>query len=128
MSFIVELHGPLFNGEAERAAEEAAREIEKRTATTGVLMLRAFMNTVFRKQTPRYRLLQEAVPTYPGWKIWDQQKVVYGWWLEGISRRNKTTRFKGYRSYRITTQRLRPVAREIGKRVVQQYLPRMGGK
>ncbi len=127
MTFIVESHGPLFTGEAERAADEAASEIEKRTATTGVLMLRAFMNSVFKKQTPRYRLLQEAKPTYPGWKIWDQQKVVYDWWLEGISKRNRTTRFKGYRSYRITTQRLRPVAREIGQRMVQFFLPRMGG-
>lgn len=127
MTFIVELHGPLFTGEAERAAKEAAEEIERTTAILGASMLRSFMNSVFKRQTPRYRLLQEAVPTYPGWKIWDQRKVVYDWWLEGISKRNRTSRFKGYRSYRITTQRLRVRAREITQNVVTRFLPRMGG-
>jgi len=34
----------------------------------------------------------------------DDSKVVYGPWLEGTGSRNETTRFKGYSSFRRTTQ------------------------
>ena len=33
-------------------------------------------------------------------------QVVYGPWLEGVSSRNETTRFKGYHSFRIVAQQL----------------------
>jgi hypothetical protein len=43
--------------------------------------------------------------------------VIYGPWLEGISERNKTTRFKGYSSFRRAAQ----FAEEKSERVFQKY-------
>lgn len=63
------------------------------------------LNKVLRKQTPYYRLQVNAQPDGPNWKITDGG-VVYGPWLEGVGRRNQTTRFKGYRTFRIIRQRL----------------------
>jgi hypothetical protein len=63
------------------------------------------LNSVLRKQTPYYRLQVAARKTPPGWVITDGG-VVYGPWLEGVSRRNQTTRFKGYRTFRTIAQRM----------------------
>jgi hypothetical protein len=41
----------------------------------------------------------------------DDSQIIYGPWLEGISSRNQTTRFKGYASFRWATG-------QIGKRAV----------
>lgn len=47
--------------------------------------------------------------------------VVYGSWLEGTSRRNQTTRFKGYASFRRARQKLEravePTVRKALKRI-----------
>lgn len=122
----VEARGPLFDGRAEKAAADAAMDIEKSVATLGASMIRSVMDRTFRRQTPYYRLKNVATPTYPGWKIHDQ-KVIYGYWLEGISRKNKTSRFKGYAIYRRTVGKIRAMAKVKAQEIVVRYLGRMGG-
>lgn len=55
--------------------------------------------------------------------IIDDGNVVYGPWLEGISSRNQTTRFKGYASFRRTSEaiqkRAKPVLRSHVDRLVR---------
>lgn len=63
------------------------------------------LNQVLRRQTPYYRLQVATRSTPPGWTITDGG-VVYGPWLEGVSRRNQTTRFRGYRTFRTIAQRM----------------------
>jgi len=48
--------------------------------------------------------------------------VVYGPWLEGTSRRNNTTRFKGYRSFRNTKSWL---DRTQTPKILQKHMARM---
>jgi hypothetical protein len=48
--------------------------------------------------------------------------VVYGPWLEGTSRRNNTTRFKGYRSFRNTKSWL---DRTQTPKILQKHMSRM---
>lgn len=64
------------------------------------------LNSVLRKQTPYYRLQVAARSTPPNWVITDGG-VVYGPWLEGVSRRNQTSRFRGYRTFRTIAERMR---------------------
>lgn len=40
-----------------------------------------------------------------GRTVWDS-RVVYGGWLDGVDSRNKTTRFKGYRTFRLVKQQI----------------------
>lgn len=47
-------------------------------------------------------------------------KVVYGPWLEGTSRRNETTRFKGYAMFRNAVQGLQ----EIAPRLLNKHIRR----
>ena len=54
--------------------------------------------------------------------------VVYGAWLEGTSRRNKSTRFKGYKIWRLTRQKMRKLGTEIAQAIWDGiYAGRMNG-
>lgn len=53
--------------------------------------------------------------------------VVYGPWLEGVGSRNATSRFKGYRTWRLTRQTIASKAPIIAIRVLKRYMPRWGG-
>jgi hypothetical protein len=53
--------------------------------------------------------------------------VVYGPWLEGTSERNRSTRFKGYRLWRKTAQRLQDDAPKIAEAKLPDLANRLGG-
>lgn len=48
--------------------------------------------------------------------------VVYGPWLEGTARRNRTTRFKGYASLRRARQDVDKRAERIAQKVIASHL------
>lgn len=125
MPTVVITTGPLFDGRAEKAARDAAQEIEKSVATIGASMVRTNLNAVLRKQTPYYRLQVEAQPDPPGWRV-DDGGVIYSAWLEGVGSRNRTTRFKGYFTFRRTTQQLAARATTIAEGVLRRFIGRMG--
>lgn len=52
--------------------------------------------------------------------------LVYGAWLEGVSRRNRETRFKGYFMWRKTTQRLQNEIVQIAEDVLRRYIRKLG--
>jgi len=51
--------------------------------------------------------------------------VVYGPWLEGESERNKTTRFRGYHTFRIITKSLKEESGRIAENMIPPYLAAM---
>jgi hypothetical protein len=53
--------------------------------------------------------------------------VVYGPWLEGTGSRNKTTRFKGYKSFRRTKQYLLKNMQKLLKPVISAMYRDLGG-
>lgn len=115
--------GPLFNGRLEWQIAQAANDAEKQVATLGASMVRSRLNVVLKTQTPIYRFKVIAEPTPPGWTIHDQG-MIYGPWLEGTGSRNATTRFKGYRTFRIITSELNRRATAIGSAVVAKWIGR----
>jgi hypothetical protein len=124
MSVDIDKRGPLFDGRAERAVNDAANDIEKRIALLGASMIRSELARVLRKETPYYRFRNIAEPSLSGWKIHDQG-VIYGPWLEGTGSRNRTTRFKGYGTYRRITPMIDARAKTIGEEVMVRYMGRM---
>jgi len=105
----------------EAAIANAANDAEKQVATLGASMVRSRLNVVLRKQTPIYRFKVRSEPEAPGWIIHDQ-RMVYGPWLEGTGSRNLTTRFKGYRTFRLMTIELNKRAKVIAEGVVARWL------
>lgn len=125
MGVTVTESGPIFDGRAEKAMDDASDEWERNLATIGASMVRAELNAVLRVQTPYYRLRIEARANPPGWKITDQG-VIYGHWLEGDGSRNSpVTRFPGYSTFRRMTQAINARAVSVGQQVVARYLGRM---
>lgn len=116
----VQTSGPLFDGRADIALRHACEDAERTIAILGASMARQQLNRVLRKQTPYYRLQVEAQPEEPGWKVWDQD-VIYGPWLEGTGSRNRTTRFKGYFTFRLIAQKMNAMAAQICGRVIASY-------
>ena len=51
----------------------------------------------------------------------DDSRVIYGNWLEGTGSRNSSTRFKGYASFRKTTD-------DLNRTEVKKILKRLGAK
>ena len=54
--------------------------------------------------------------------------LVYGPWIEGTSSRNKTTRFKGYRIFRTTSQWLQKQVKKVLKSHMDKAMRRLGGR
>ena len=58
----------------------------------------------------------------------DDGGVIYGPWLEGTSDRNKTTRFKGYGTFRQVGQELEKKSDDILNKHIKRTVKRLSGK
>lgn len=104
--------GPIFDGRAKVMTDRAVRDMEHHLGSVGADYVRAELERVLRKETPYYRL-QVTSTEYPGRTVVNDGGVVYGPWLEGTGSRNRTTRFKGYSTFRRMTQKLNAEAPRI---------------
>ena len=128
-STIVVVRGPLWDGEADGAVTRWLEETRKKVADEGVLMLKAFpMDKTgrargnFEERVHRVTLGEtEAIPGPV------ESGVVFTPWLEGTSRRNDTTRFKGYHLFRKTRMKLASNWRRDAQALLERYIGEMGG-
>jgi len=107
MAFVdVTVSGPLFDPERVRAvmssfendaAEEIASAVKDRVS-------RDFANR-FKESHGKY-LRDVTISRAPRGRKVDDDKSDYGDWLEGLSRRNKSTQFRGYGSWKATAKSL----------------------
>jgi hypothetical protein len=116
--------GPVFDGRAAAAVDDFLTDAEDTLADAGVNRIRQRLGTVLRNPTGYYasRIVTERAGED---RAVTDSRVVYGPWLEGTSSRNQATRFKGYRTFRLTTQQLQAEAHDIAQRVLPRYLERM---
>lgn len=122
--------GPLLEGRATHVIEAWQRETVRELADEGVTELRGFvMNKTgrsrgnFRSSVRSYQ--EGAFARIPGPMI---EGYTWAPWLEGNSRRNQSTRFKGYRLFRITAARLNRRAKGVGEAVLSRLIGELGGK
>ena len=79
------------------------------------------LKQVIRKPTPYYWtqiVVNRAVIS----RTVSDSNVVYGGWLEGVSRRNRTTRFKGYHTFRLIKQQLNSDKAKIAQPAIEQFI------
>lgn len=122
--------GPLASGEAAQAAEDWAKNTSQALADRGVELLKAFpMNKTGRArggfagalQTQRVSSTQVRIP---GPMV---RGVTWAPWLEGTSKRNNSTPFKGYHLFRKTRLQLSKETGQIAQQELDKVLPQMGG-
>ena len=117
--------GPVFNGRApgalNRAIDGAIAELVQLGEQRLDMLLRPRPAGVYlsvseakkgQASTGHYRRSIHAVASHRHGLITDGG-VVYGPWLEGVSSRNATTRFKGYASFRRVGQSLEKDAQKV---------------
>jgi len=129
IAFDVTVRGPLADGTADRALQEWARITAKAIADEGADALRRFPMDRTGRATGGFQANihvrqrgDDAV--IPGPMI---RGVTWAPWLEGTSRRNKSTRFRGYRVFRKTRVQMQQWAPEIAQRELAKIMPQLGG-
>jgi hypothetical protein len=84
------------------------------------------LQRVIRNPTPYYWtriVVNRAVQA----RTVSDSRVVYGGWLEGVSRRNRTTRFKGYHTFRLIKQQINKEKARIARPAVNQFIKELRG-
>jgi hypothetical protein len=104
--------GPFFDYRAEVIMVRGGQRIMRTVAQEADRRVEILHKAFFRVPTPYYWTQVHAKPRADYWVVTDDH-VVYGHWLEGTGSRNRTTRFKGYRAFRLTAQSIRSDLRRI---------------
>jgi hypothetical protein len=123
----VKASGPLLDGNIQVDGRAFVDEAIQQVALEGRDAVRTLGMSQYKHPTGFYSSHVEVRREGPERAVVHDSMVVYGPWLEGVGSRNATTRFKGYRTWRITRQRIAAKAPVIAIRVLKRYLPRWGG-
>ncbi len=123
MSDVVIL-GPLADGRAQAALDLYAHEVVQKVAGQGQQMVRDHLNTVIRQNHGVY-VSRVNVRDVGADAARIENDMVYSPWLEGTSQRNRSTRFKGYHTFRLVRQQLDAKAEAMAEEILRPYLARM---
>jgi hypothetical protein len=127
----VTLSGPLFDGQASEAAKDFADSLSHEIAEIGRDWIR--LDTLRMTKSGRETgAAAEGVELSGGNGAYVIKGGIregkYAWpWLEGTSKRNQSTGFKGYGSFRRTRLRMRKQVTPFAQAKLEEYLARMGG-
>jgi len=125
----VDVAGPLADGTADRALDDWAKATAAELARQGADMLRMWPMDKTGRAHGNFQSSLRVIQSGPVARIPGPMISGFTWspWLEGVSKRNLTTRFKGYRLFRKTAQELRRRAPDVGEQQLRRILPRLGG-
>lgn len=127
VTFNVSVTGPLADGTAHDTIREWIDDAKRDVADFAVRQLRAVKMDKTGRSTGHYLAsLQTTVLVYNDLLI--HNPVIYGPWLEGTSKRNESTRFKGYHLWRRARQKTKAEATKIAEAKLPEYLARIGGR
>ena len=126
MGVTVEARGPLFDGAAPGIIRDWLDLVKQDVADEGVRRLRAVRMNKTGRGTGHYQAEIRTTRVGAG-DIRIDNPVVYGPWLEGVSQRNESTRFKGYKLWRKTRQSLQADAADIAEKRMPELVAKLGG-
>jgi hypothetical protein len=128
MGIDIRVEGPLFDGRAARAMQDAADEAREDIAEFAEEYALAFMRASFRNPTGYYESRVKTSRVTADTSRVHDSGVVYGPWLEGVGSRNRPRPgFPGYQHWRQTKDLVRMRGPMIADRAVQRHLPEMRG-
>lgn len=122
----VHISGPIFGPGAEAAFRDFVREVEQNVSSQILSDWQQGLNSHIRHATPYYET-QLMVRAEPGGHIVTDRGIVYGPWLEGTSRRNSTTRFRGYGQLRAARQSINGKLNGLIAYSMSRVIARLGG-
>lgn len=116
--------GPLFDGRAEMALRDFCDDWEEAYGDETLDAVQARLRKVLRHPTGRYQSRLNVRASGAGQEVNDRN-CIYGPWLEGTGSRNRTTRFKGYSTFRLVAQQQQARAGADANAMIKRYLGRM---
>ncbi len=124
----VRVEGPFFDARSRAATAALEREAVWDVASQGLSEVHQILNERIQNPTPYYETQLVIERVGPGAvALVHDRGIVYGPWLEGTSERNRTTRFKGYKAFRLARQRVKARVPQLVERALQRYVIRLGG-
>lgn len=125
--------GPLFDGQADAAVQAWIKQVKKDGARQAQSIIQSKARRWNRSGRGGTGVAAEHVKTADDGEYY----LVYGrndkgevWWpwLEGTSRRNTSTRFKGYHAFRLAKNIVAKRIRQLGEDDLRRYIEQMGGR
>lgn len=128
----IRVTGPLADGRADAALDSFRRDLEETLARQGESIVRDKanrMNKSGRGLTGRAAAHVHARNEGGSWAVVGTSEAGQAWWpwLEGTSKRNYTTRFKGYHTFRLVRGILDKRAQRVAEERLRKYLGEMNG-
>lgn len=123
----VTVRGPLFEPSAPEVLIEMRDAIARGLLTEGHRRVLAGLDATLRNPSGAYRGRITPYGPVAGQARVHDQRSIYGPWLEGTGRRNRTTRFKGYRTFRKTVASLRQASKPFAAEAIRLKLWKLGG-
>jgi hypothetical protein len=128
----VRVSGPLADGTASRELTDAAQAAAKELAETGrdwVRLAAEDMDRSGRGGTGGASGGVRLSGSGGSYRVYGGiHQGEFSWpWLEGTSKRNKTTPFHGYHTFRKTGRQLDEIAGDVLQKHVAEIMPRIGG-
>jgi len=125
----VKITGPVYDGRAAAAVKDFLDETTRELSDLAVNEIQSRLRSVLKDDTGHYRskVITDRASSDASWIVSDQG-VAYGPWLEGTSSRNKSTRFKGYQTFRRTRQWLGGKTGSVADANLARHVEQMGGE
>lgn len=117
--------GAIFDGSAPKQVEIILERSTEEVAQETYDAVRARLASVLRHPTGYYQSKVQIDRGSSANPKVNDGGVVYGPWLEGVGSRNKTSRFKGYRTFRTVAQEMNAKAEAIAQKVVDREIGRL---
>lgn len=102
----VDVSGPIFSDDFFLRMDEGIEDLVYQTAVQANAEVHEILDQSIRNPTPYYETQVTLERGFGNSQVVHDRGIVYGPWLEGVSERNRTTRFKGYFSFRQAAQRI----------------------
>lgn len=123
----VDISGPFLVGNPLAAVDDFVTEVAWVVGAQALADWHQKLDQRIQHPTPFYetQLMLERQSADVVWA--HDQGIIYGPWLEGTSSRNRTTKFKGYKAVRETTQQLGQKVPNVVRPYMEQLIRRLGG-
>lgn len=127
----VVITGPLFDGQADAAARDFLNALTREVAEVGRDWIRLDTTRMTKSGSDTGQAAEGVRLTGAGTSYVISGGISqgkYSWpWLEGESKRNQSTKFKGYHTFRRTRLRMRKQVTPYAQELLDKYLAAMGG-
>jgi hypothetical protein len=119
------MSGPFFSGLTQIEVEAFLHFAVHEVASQALADWHQNLNQSLQHPTPYYETQIMVQPMSTLQEVVHDRGIIYGPWLEGVSRRNQATRFKGYASLRRAFQSVQGKVNALAGAALARFVGKM---